>query len=137
MFLRLFLLFTLIPIIELYLILQVGHAIGALPTFAAILAAGILGAALVKHEGAAALKRVGATLAGGRMPADELIEALLIFAAGILLIAPGFLTDFIALFLLLPPTRILCRELVKRRIAKGLRRGTIRVQSFGRWPGNH
>jgi len=137
MFLRLFLAFTLIPVIELYLILQVGHAIGALPTVLAILTAAGLGAALARQHGLKALSGVRTTLMAGRMPTDALIDALLIFASGILLVAPGFLTDFMALFLLLPLTRKPIRELMKRRLARGLKRGTVRVFSLngrlGRW----
>lgn len=137
MFLRLFLAFTLIPVIELYLIMQVGHAIGTLPTVLAILTAAGLGAALARQQGLKALSGVRTTLMAGRMPTDALIDALLIFASGILLVAPGFLTDFMALFLLLPLTRKPIRELIKRRLARGLKRGTVRVFSLngrlGRW----
>jgi len=137
MFLRLFLAFTVIPVIELYLILQVGHAIGVLPTVLAILTAALLGAALARQQGLKALSGVRTTLMSGRMPTDALIDALLIFAAGILLVAPGFLTDFLALFMLLPLTRKPIRELIKRRLARGLKRGKVKIFSLngrlGRW----
>lgn len=131
MFMKLFLAFTVIPILELYLILVVGHSIGVLPTVLAILTAALLGAALARQQGLSALMRLRSTVMSGQMPTDALIDALLIFAAGILLLAPGFLTDFMALFLLLPLTRKPIRELLKRRIQRGLKRGTVRVFSLG------
>lgn len=105
MFGRLFLLFTLIPIIELYTLVQVGGVIGAFPTILVVIFTGAAGAWLARMEGFNTMLRVRESLNQGRMPADEMVEGLMILVAGIVLLTPGFITDFMGLILLFPPTR--------------------------------
>jgi UPF0716 protein FxsA len=129
MLFRLLLLFTLMPLIELAVMIKVGQHIGVLPTIAMILAAGFLGAALARHEGLRTLRAVQEDLAAGRLPHDRLIDALLILVAGVLLIAPGFVTDLIALLLLISPVRILVRKYLKKRFAARFSVINMNVQS--------
>lgn len=117
MLFQLLLLFTLVPLIELAVMIKVGQRIGVMPTIVMILAAGFLGAALARHEGLRTLRGVQADLAAGRLPGDRMFDALLILVAGVLLVAPGFVTDVIALLLLLPPVRLLVRGHLKKRFA--------------------
>lgn len=105
MFGRLFLLFTLIPILELYTLVQVGGVIGALPTILVVIFTGAAGAWLARMEGFNTMLRVRESLHQGKMPTDELVEGLMILVAGIVLLTPGFITDFMGLVLLFPPTR--------------------------------
>lgn len=120
MLFQLLLLFTLIPLIELAVMIKVGGIIGIGPTIAMVLAAGVLGAALARHEGLRTLHGVQADVAAGRVPGDRIIDALLILVAGVLLVAPGFVTDVIALLLLIPPVRVLARRYLKKRFAASL-----------------
>lgn len=105
MFGRLFLLFTLIPIIELYTLVSVGSVIGGLPTIGIVILTGIAGAWLARMEGFNTMQKVRQSLNEGQVPADEMVEALLILVAGLLLLTPGFVTDFAGLAMLLPFTR--------------------------------
>ena len=115
MFLKLFLLFTLIPIVEIYLLIRVGEHIGAGNTVALVIITGLSGAYLARVQGLQILSRIRRNLDAGIMPSGELIDALLVLVAGIVLITPGFMTDCIGILLLIPPTRLLLkRELAKR-----------------------
>lgn len=110
----LIILFIVVPIAELYVIIQVGEAIGLLPTLALLLADAVLGSLLLKHQGAGAWRRFNQALAQGRFPGTEVVDGLLIVIGGTLLLAPGFLTDVVGLFFLIPPTRALARKVLKR-----------------------
>ena len=101
----LFLLFLIVPFIELYVLIQVGQVIGALPTIGLLIAISVVGAWLVKREGFATLARARQRIDGGQMPGRELVDGVLILFAGALLVSPGFLTDVVGVLLLLPPVR--------------------------------
>ncbi len=111
-------LFIAIPIAELYVIIQVGQAIGALPTIAILLADSIIGAMLWRSQGRTAWRRFNEALAAGRVPAREVLDGVLVVFGGAFLITPGFLTDIVGIFLLLPPTRALVRRLTVRVVAR-------------------
>lgn len=115
MFGILFLAFLVVPVIELYLFVQVADAIGFGSTLFWIIAVSVIGAWLVKHEGLGALRRANAQAARGEIPTDELINGILILFAGALMLTPGFLTDTVGLLMLFPPTRAVLRGGVKRR----------------------
>jgi UPF0716 protein FxsA len=112
--LLLVLLFIVVPIAELYVIIQVGQLIGVVPTLVLLLADAILGSMLLKHEGRGAWRRFNEALAARRFPGREVADGALIIVGGTLLLTPGFLTDIFGLFLLLPPTRAITRRLLKR-----------------------
>jgi UPF0716 protein FxsA len=112
--LLLFLVFVVLPIAELYVIVQVGQAIGILPTLLLLLIDGVLGAALARSQGRAAWRRFNEALAAGRVPGKEVYDGAAIIFGGALLLSPGFITDFLGAFLLLPPTRALLRKVTVR-----------------------
>ena len=103
-----------VPILELYVIIQVGQAIGVVPTLILLLADALLGSWLLKREGRSAWRRFNAALAARRFPGKEVADGVLIVIGGTLLLTPGFLTDIFGLFLLLPPTRAIARRVLKR-----------------------
>jgi UPF0716 protein FxsA len=107
-------LFIVVPIAELYVIIQVGEAIGVLPTLALLLLDALLGSLLLRHQGRGAWRRFNAALAERRFPGKEVADGLLIVVGGTLLLAPGFLTDIVGVFLLIPPTRALARSVLRR-----------------------
>ena len=123
MFLRLLLLFTVVPIVELGLLIQVGRVIGLAPTIAIVLVTGITGAALARWQGLATLRRVQTEMSEGRVPTGPLVDGLLILVAGGVLLTPGFLTDALGFLLLIPPTRTAVRralvEAFRRRMQPG------------------
>ncbi len=108
------LLFIVVPIVELYVIIQVGGLIGIWPTLALLLLDAILGSMLLRHQGRGAWRRFNEALAAGRFPGKEVADGLLIVIGGTLLLAPGFVTDIVGLVFLIPPTRALVRALLKR-----------------------
>jgi UPF0716 protein FxsA len=117
--------FILLPLAELYVIIEVvGPAIGPIPTILLLAADSLLGAWLMKTQGRAVWRRFNAALAEGRAPTREVFDGVLVIFGGAFLITPGFITDVIGILLLLPPSRTLIRRVVSRRL---LARGTIRV----------
>ena len=115
MFFKLFLAFTLIPAIELYLLMSLGAIIGPLNTVLLILVTGVIGAGLAKREGFSVLLSLQTELQQGLPPAERLMEGALIVVGGILLITPGVLTDAIGFSLILPLTR---RRIAPRLLAR-------------------
>ena len=116
MFAVLLLLFVVVPLVELYVIIQVGQAIGAVPTIALLLADSVLGSVLMRSQGRAAWGRFQAAVAEGRTPAREVLDGVLVIFGGAFLLTPGFVTDVVGVVLLLPPTRALVRRGLVRRL---------------------
>jgi UPF0716 protein FxsA len=108
--------FVVMPLAELAVILQIGRSIGVLETIALLVAVGVVGGWLVKREGLGVARRLQGTVAAGGMPGVELVDAFLVLLAGALLLAPGFLTDLLALTLLVPPARAAIRGVLFRRL---------------------
>jgi len=108
-------LFIVVPLAELYVILKVGDAIGAVPTIALLAADSVLGWMLLRTQGRSVWARFNETMAAGRVPHRELIDGVLVVFGGAFLITPGFITDIIGIFLLLPPTRSVFRRLLVTR----------------------
>jgi UPF0716 protein FxsA len=115
--LLLFVLFIVIPIAELAVLIQIGQAIGVLPTIGLLILDSVLGAALMRSQGRAAWLRFNTALAEGRVPGREVIDGALVIFGGALLLTPGFLSDFLGLLLLLPPTRAAIRGVLVKRFA--------------------
>jgi UPF0716 protein FxsA len=111
-FLVLLLLFILLPIAELYLIIQVGGAIGIWPTIALLLFDSFLGAVLLRSQGRLAWRRFQEVLRTSRVPAKEVYDGAAIIFGGALLLTPGFITDFFGFLLLIPPTRAALRRVL-------------------------
>ena len=112
------LLFLLVPVAELYVIYQVGDAIGVLWTFLLLAADSLLGSLLLKSQGRAVWRRFNDNLAQGRMPHREVIDGVLVIFGGAFLITPGFLTDIVGVTLLVPPTRAVVRRFLVRRLGR-------------------
>ncbi|HJL04203.1 MAG TPA: FxsA family protein [Polyangiaceae bacterium LLY-WYZ-15_(1-7)] len=126
----LLLLFTVVPLVELYLLLALGRLMGFGPTVALVLVTGIVGATLAKHEGLRVVRRWQRDLSEGRVPEDGVLGGLLVFAGGLFLVTPGVLTDAFGLAMLFPPTRHLAVGAIRKRVERGVKSGRVRVQSF-------
>jgi UPF0716 protein FxsA len=117
MLLLLLLLFIAVPLLELYVILQVGEAIGVLPTIAILIVDSLVGSVLMRSQGRRAWQRFNLAIGEGRVPAREAIDGVLVVFGGALLLTPGFVTDIFGAILLLPFTRVLVRRVLVRRFA--------------------
>jgi UPF0716 protein FxsA len=104
------LLFIVVPIAELYVIIQVGQAIGILPTLAILVGDALLGSLLLRQQGRSAWLRFNAALDERRFPGREVANGVMVVVGGTLLLTPGFITDVAGLLLLIPPTRALIRR---------------------------
>ena len=130
MLLKLFLLFTLVPVIELYLLIKIGVVIGPVPTIAIVIITGIAGAWLAKHQGIVVLRRLQNEMAEGRPPGNSIVDGVLVLVAGILLLTPGLLTDMCGILLLIPFTRRLVREYIKTKLKRKLDSGQILIRKL-------
>ncbi len=124
MMFKLFLLFSIIPVLELGILIKLGSLIGVLNTITIIILTGITGAYLAKTQGISLLVKIQSNLQQGVLPSQELLEGLLIFAGGITLLTPGFFTDLIGLMLLLPQTRQILITLLVPYLKKHMEKGT-------------
>jgi UPF0716 protein FxsA len=115
MLFKLFLAFTLIPVAEIYLIIKLGGFLGAFNTVAIIILTGFVGAALARMQGLETMLRVRQSMQQGLVPAEEMVDAMLILVAGIVLLTPGFITDLAGLLLLFPPTRLHIKRFLRRK----------------------
>lgn len=122
-FFRLLALFTVIPAVELVVLIVLGRAVGFWPTAGLVLLTGVLGAWLARREGLRVLLAVRKEMAEGRMPTDHLLDGLLIVIAGAVLLTPGLLTDLLGFLLLVPAGRRAVKKVVSRAIA-----GRVQVQ---------
>lgn len=111
-------LFIGVPFAEIYVLLQVGQAIGAVNTLGLLIIISVVGAWLAKREGLGVLRRMQRSIDSGRVPGTELVDGFLILLAGALMLTPGFLTDILAILLLLPPVRAVVRRELRRRVAR-------------------
>jgi UPF0716 protein FxsA len=123
--------FIVIPLAELYVIIQVGGAIGLGPTLVLLLADALLGSMLLRQQGRAAWVRFNRALAENRLPHKEVFDGVLIIFGGALLITPGFITDIFGLILLIPPTRAIVRGISSRIVRRRMSLGET-VWGFGR-----
>jgi len=124
-------LFLIVPIIEIYLLIQVGGVIGAIPTVFLVVFTAVLGALLLRQQGFATLGRVQASMARGELPALQLLEGAMLLFGGALLLTPGFFTDAIGFICLIPSLR-------QGLIAWFIRRGVLNVSGVGGAPhGQH
>ena len=116
MLLKLLLAFTIIPIIEIYLLIEIGSMLGSLTAITLVILTGFLGAFMARMQGLQTLFRIQESLREGRMPSHELLDALLIVIAGLVLLTPGFLTDSAGFLLLIPTTRNTIISWLQRQI---------------------
>lgn len=111
-------LFIAVPIVELWVIIEIGSLIGVWPTIALLLADALLGSLLLRHQGRGAWRRFNQAIAERRFPGREVADGLLIAIGGTLLLAPGFVTDVFGLIFLIPPTRAIVRRLMRGYVGR-------------------
>lgn len=126
--------FTFVPVMELALLVEVGGQLGLLRTLGICFLTGVVGAALARAEGMSVLRRIQEVAGRGQLPARELLDGVLIFVAGLVLLTPGFVTDAMGLLLLLPPSRALIRMWLLRQIGRRIKDGSWRVATQGQGP---
>ncbi len=127
MFIRLLLLFTLVPLIELALLIEIGQKIGLWNTIAIVVLTGFIGAALARSEGFGIISRIQNELASGQLPRDSLINGALVLAGALLLLTPGLITDAFGFALLLPFSRVFVKIYLKKYFSRKINTGEIKV----------
>ena len=125
MLIKLFLAFTLFPFLEIYLLMEIGSRIGIMNTLLLVILTGFLGAWLARLQGLQTMYRVQSSLSGGIMPKEDLMDALLIFVAGVVLLTPGFITDMAGLLILFPRTRPAIKQFIQRKFGQWIQKKNI------------
>lgn len=120
--------FLIVPIVEIYLLIQVGQVIGAGWTVFLVVLTAVIGVALLKRQGLTTLNRAQQKMQANELPAHEILEGMGLLVAGALLLTPGFFTDAVGFFLLFPPTRMLLVRAVASRLVVS---AAVNVQSRG------
>ena len=128
MFGRLVLLFTVIPALEIYLLIQVGSVIGGINTMLLIVATGVVGAHYTRMQGFAVVSRLQESMYAGRTPANELVDGAMLLLGGAMLLTPGLLTDAFGLSLVFPPSREFWKRLFLEWLRRKIQRGEIQIQ---------
>lgn len=134
---KLFILFITVPLIELYTLITIGKTIGAFNTFALVIGTGALGAYLAKREGFAVWAKIQTELKEGNLPKNELIDGVLLFVAGVVLITPGVFTDIFGLILLTPQGRAIVRGYLSKHFKGGVSIQTAGSQPFSQQKQSH
>jgi len=129
-FTKLLILFVIIPVTELYILIEVGKRIGSLTTISIIIFTGILGAYLVKNQGFMILKKIQNDLNDGIMPGDSLIQGAIILAGGILLLTPGFVTDTVGFIFLIPASRNVIKKYLLKWLKGKIEKGNVYYKEF-------
>ena len=129
-FTKLLILFVIVPVTELYILIEVGKKIGSLTTIGIIILTGIIGAYLVKSEGFMILRKIQNDLNDGIMPGDSLIQGAIILAGGILLLTPGFVTDILGFIFLIPVSRKVVKKYLLKWLKGKIKEGNIYYKEF-------
>ncbi len=127
MFMRLVLLFTVVPVIELVLLIEIGRQIGSLTTIGIVVVTGFIGAMLAKTQGFNTWYQIRHEASEGRVPHDALLDGLLVLIGAVTLVTPGLITDAIGFSLLIPATRRIWRTWLKHRFDYWLQTGTLNI----------
>ena len=130
MFLRLFFLFTVVPAIELFLLIKVGQKIGAGNTILLILFTGLLGAFYTRQQGLRVMSNIRWKMDQGQVPGDDLVNGAMLLVGGAFLITPGFITDLLGFALIFPLTREVFKGVVKKQIERQIREGRVRFHRY-------
>ncbi len=123
---KLLLLFILVPLVELFLLIEIGRLIGTLSTLTIIVCTGILGAFLARYQGIGILHQMRTEIANGRLPAAQLADGVIILIAGAVLITPGVLTDALGFLCLIPASRKIIKKMLWRWLESAVHDGRIR-----------
>ncbi len=130
MFFKLFLIFAVIPVIELALLIKIGSVIGTLNTIIIVILTAIVGAYMVKLEGMGVMYRIQENMQQGIFPAEELINGMMILMAGALLLTPGFFTDVIGFLMVFPVSRGIIKRIARRYIKKRISSTDVQIHRF-------
>jgi len=129
-FTKLLILFVLVPVTELYILIEVGKKIGSLSTIGVIILTGIIGTYLVKSQGFMILRKIQNDLNEGIMPGDSLIQGAIILAGGILLLTPGFVTDILGFIFLMPASRNILKKYLLKWLKGKIKEGNFYYREF-------
>ena len=132
MALRLFLLFTVVPALELWLLIQIGSIIGTFETIFLIILTGAIGANLARNQGLQVLGELNQAIQEGKSPAKKVAEGLLILGGGLLLITPGICTDIVGFSVMVPPFRAALAQVLQNILLKRIQVGNL--QQMGGFP---
>lgn len=130
MFIKLLILFTFVPILEIYVLIEAGRQIGVIPTISLVILTGIAGAFLTRSQGFQLLARIQSDLQAGQVPAEEMFDGAMILAGGMVLLTPGFCTDLIGFILLTPTSRTYIKKWLRQWIEKKIARGEIQLRRY-------
>jgi UPF0716 protein FxsA len=111
-----FLVFLLVPLVEIAFFVLIGQAVGLLPTLAGVLVTALIGALVLRVQGLSLLAEIRATMGQGQLPARALAEAMMVGVAGLLLLLPGYFSDLLGILLLIPPLRATLYVFLKSRM---------------------
>ena len=128
MFPKLLTLFVAVPLVELFLLIKLGEWMGFWPTVWLVITTGFIGASLARWQGFTVLSRIQQDLAIGRMPADKIVDGLMILIGGIVLLTPGLLTDCLGFLLMIPAFRNFARKLAKGRFQNWMNSHTTHIR---------
>jgi len=131
MFGKLLLLFTLVPMTELYLLIKLGGVVGFPSTVALVALTGVIGVSLARNQGFLVISEIQSSLSKGQLPADSLVDGLLILLGGAMLLTPGLLTDITGFSFVIPGTRKIVRRLAKEKLENHINKGNIKFSFFG------
>ena len=127
MFIKLLVIFVVVPVMELYILIETGRIIGVGTTLGLIIMTGVAGAWLARSQGLEILQRIQRDTASGQMPAQTLIDGALILVGGLLLLTPGFFTDALGFSFLIPLSRGLWRKALTAWLEKQVRQGSVTI----------
>lgn len=127
---KLFAAFVIIPVLEIYVIIKVGSYIGAGWTVFLVVATAFIGAYLAKMQGAHTMMKMRSNMQQGIPPTNDILDAFLIFAAGLVFLTPGFLTDILGVLVLLPVTRQPIKFWLLKKIDQWMRQGNVHIRRF-------
>jgi UPF0716 protein FxsA len=130
MFFKLFLLFTVVPVVELYLLIRIGTVIGVFETVMVVIITGVIGAWLAKREGFNVLMSINRSLEKGEVPTRKLVEGVLVFIGGALLLTPGFLTDIVGFSFLIPFFRNILIQLLTEHFKTSVKKGNVQFSVY-------
>jgi len=128
MFFKLLILFVTVPIVEIWILIDIGRGIGTLPTILLIIFTGVVGAYLTKRQGLMTIYKIKENLKMGIMPSEELIDGFLIVLAGGFLITPGILTDSVGFLLLYPKSRNFIKRYLKNKFNNWIQSKNVYIE---------
>jgi len=130
MFFKLFLIFAVVPLVELGILIKIGTHIGTLNTISLVILTAAIGAYMVRLEGIGVLSRIQHNIQDGQFPAEEMINGAMVLVAGALLLTPGVFTDLIGFLMVIPVSRNVIKRLIKQYLEKKISSGDIHINRF-------